>query len=60
MKNLRDIKTFLGKEFELLTQKLNDSGVKVNQFIKEKFHTKELKVSFIKKKTVNVYCNKIS
>ena len=49
MNYLRDIKIFLGKEVELLTQKINDSGVKINQFIKEKFHTIELKITFLKK-----------
>ena len=52
MKNYREKKTLLGKEFELLIQELKDSGVKVNENFKEENNKKELTVIFIKKRRI--------
>ena len=53
MKNYREKKTLLGKEFELLIQELKDSGVKVNENFKEENNKKELTVTFIKKRRIH-------
>ena len=57
MKNLERKKTLLEKEFQLLVQEFKDSGLKVNKNFEDQNNENELKVSFIKKKSVNVSSN---
>ena len=52
MKNHREKKTLLGKEFEVLIKELKDSGVKVNENFQEKNNKKEFTVTFIKKRRI--------
>ena len=50
MKNPKNKKPLLEKEFRLLIQELKDSGVKVNEIPQEKNNKNELRVTFIKKR----------
>ena len=52
MKNLGEKKTLLGKEFELLIQELQDSGVKVDENFQEENNKKEFTVTIIKKRRI--------
>ena len=57
MKKLNKKQTFLGQQFELLIKELEESGLKVNKNFEDQNNENELKVSFIKKKSVNVSSN---
>ena len=60
MNELNNNQTFLGQQFELLIKELEESGLKVNKNFEDQNNENELKVSFIKKKSVNVSSNKLS
>ena len=60
MNKLNKRQTFLGQQFELLIKELEESGLKVNKNFEDKINKNELKVFFIKKKSVNVSSNQIS
>ena len=53
MNELNNNQTFLGQQFELLIKELEESGLKVNKNFEDQNNENELKVSFIKKKSVN-------
>ena len=53
MNELNNNQTFLGQQFELLIRELEESGLKVNKNFEDQNNENELKVSFIKKKSVN-------
>tara|TARA_B100000989_G_C19436670_1_gene425443 strand:- start:552 stop:725 length:174 start_codon:yes stop_codon:yes gene_type:complete len=57
MNELNNNQTFLGQQFELLIKELEESGLKVNKNFEDQNNENELKVSFIKKKSVNVSSN---
>ena len=57
MNELNNNQTFLGQQFELLIKELEESGLKVNKNFGDQNNENELKVSFIKKKSVNVSSN---
>ena len=57
MNELNNNQTFLGQQFELLIKELEESGIKVNKNFEDQNNENELKVSFIKKKSVNVSSN---
>ena len=57
MKNPKNKKPLLEKEFRLLIQELKDSGVKVNENPQEKNNKNELRVTFKKKNTINGFSN---
>ena len=57
MNELNNNQTFLGQQFELLIKELEESGLKVNKNFEDQINENELKVSFIKKKSVNVSSN---
>ena len=60
MNELNNNQTFLGQQFELLIKELEESGLKVNKNFEDLINENELKVSFIKKKSVNVSSNQLS
>ena len=60
MNKLNNNQTFLGQQFELLIKELEESGLKVNKNFEDQNNENELKVSFIKKKSVNVSSNQLS
>ena len=60
MNELNNNQTFLGQQFELLIKELEESGLKVNKNFEDQNNENELKVSFIKKKSVNVSSNQLS
>ena len=57
MNELNNNQTFLGQQFELLIKELEESGLKVNKNFEDQNNENELKVYFIKKKSVNVSSN---
>ena len=57
MNKLNKKQTFLSRQFELLIRELEESGLKVNKNFEDQINENELKVSFIKKKSVNVSSN---
>ena len=60
MNQLNNNQTFLGQQFELLIKELEESGLKVNKNFEDQNNENELKVFFIKKKSVNVSSNQLS
>ena len=60
MKKFNKKQTFLGQQFELLIKEFEESGLKVNKNFEDQNNENELKVSFIKKKSVNVSSNQLS
>ena len=60
MNELNNNQTFLGQQFELLIKELEESGLKVNKNFEDQNNENELKVFFIKKKSVNVSSNQLS